>query len=771
MVKYILLIWTIILTATVANATTYTYQKADEVDGLFTTQNLLKNPGAEKNVQYWTASGGGTLTRNTTSAKVYKNAGGFSWDASATSQTVTTTAVAIPTGWGGKNGVVSCAFKCAYGSCTHTLTADDETNNLATPVTITSDTSYWQRTSVNFIYPTSGNVRLKITSAANEPDLYWDSCHLGLADEFNISQVSQATLIGQAYIDGAASCQWSRTNTAMGAFTSDADCGGPVIEQNPGPGTISTTDTDLPKFTVSNLPPGTYQVTVGVSGAWCAASSNCAVSINDGTTTSGNLGYGTNGETFELVTATLKGVFVYTSASSRTFEIYGQSSTGAVNINPSTSGQRITFSIYRFPATSETAYRPDQLSWYVDATMDGANPSLGTVDVSSFTEITHASLTLKPQSGTAAVGVMCSSTNAATAPSTSNTTCAAGDESVGINFTIPKAGSYEVCWYGGHYVDVNNTGAVNITTQLIETPTNAQTLTLEGGSRINFGTGGPTVASSALAANIPVTNCSVFNWSSAGTKGVRLMYEQDATATLNYSLIVADAAAASGQRNMRWTVKPITQSMPMPVLVGGVTAPDYVGATKINTIVSKSANYTATDAEETIVFTADATLSLPAASNFKGKKYHVISSGSGTDVTIDPNASETVCGQTTIQVNGTNDSVEIQSDGSNWIGNDSSCERTTRLKISNSGTPTITSQQGNWVSSLSDGGTGVTTINIPSGVFSAIPTCSVTITNSGGTSTRYCNIQSMSTTAITEYCFSSGSASDENNDVLCKGPR
>ncbi len=187
-------------------------------------------------------------------------------------------------------------------------------------------------------------------------------------------------------------------------------------------------------------------------------------------------------------------------------------------------------------------------------------------------------------------------------------------------------------------------------------------------------------------------------------------------------------------------------------------------------VTSKATNHTANNADDTIVFTADATLTLPAAAGVTGKKYHVVASGSGTDITIDPNASETVCGSTTIQVNGTSDAIVIQSDGSNWMGLESSCERTTRLKITNSGTPTITSQQGNWVTSLSDGGTGVTTINIPAGIFSAAPTCSVTITNSGGGVGRYCNFQSVTATSIVEYCFNSG-ASDENNDVLCKGPR
>ncbi|MCA9339688.1 MAG: hypothetical protein KDA17_02140 [Candidatus Saccharibacteria bacterium] len=43
--------------------------------------------------------------------------------------------------------------------------------------------------------------------------------------------------------------------------------------------------------------------------------------------------------------------------------------------------------------------------------------------------------------------------------------------------------------------------------------------------------------------------------------------------------------------------------------------------------------------------------------------------------------------------------------------------------ITNSGTPTVSRQTGSWISSLTDEGTGVTTINMTSGYFSATPNC------------------------------------------------
>lgn len=220
---------------------------------------------------------------------------------------------------------------------------------------------------------------------------------------------------------------------------------------------------------------------------------------------------------------------------------------------------------------TQTVVRMDQSGWYVDATMDGANPSLGVAAVTSYTEITSASLTLKPQSGTQPVGVMCSSTNAATAPSTSNTTCAAGDESVGINFNIVKPGTFEVCFYGSLYAEVDSAERVDTVFQLIETPTNAQTLTLEGGTRQSTGIKGQTIASGVdNGVQHPFTNCSLFKWDSVGTKGVRLMYEQSVTGTPDNVLLIGDASANDGQRNMRWTVRPWTEASQV-LVAGGVT--------------------------------------------------------------------------------------------------------------------------------------------------------------------------------------------------------
>lgn len=158
---------------------------------------------------------------------------------------------------------------------------------------------------------------------------------------------------------------------------------------------------------------------------------------------------------------------------------------------------------------------------------------------------------------------------------------------------------------------------------------------------------------------------------------------------------------------------------------GSVVSRDYAPKiTTINTIVSKSANYTATVNDETIVFTATSTLSLPAASTVKGKKFEIVATGSGVVVTVDPNSTETVCGQTTILLDAaTNfpDQIEIQSDGTNWIGLKGACIRRKVADVSCSTSSSITAQQGAFVSAIGNRSGSTCSLTLASGMCSTTP--------------------------------------------------
>jgi hypothetical protein len=131
----------------------------------------------------------------------------------------------------------------------------------------------------------------------------------------------------------------------------DADCPGPTVEFNQGPGTLQATDFDSPKFQINNLPPGRYEVGF-LSHAINSGAAFSALAITDGTTTSGQSGAGwsTTATQFHAV-----GNFSYISSGNRTFELQVSSAAGAVTIDNNAGNQRLYFYIKRYPTSSAEA--------------------------------------------------------------------------------------------------------------------------------------------------------------------------------------------------------------------------------------------------------------------------------------------------------------------------------------------------------------------------------------------------------------------------------
>lgn len=137
--------------------------------------------------------------------------------------------------------------------------------------------------------------------------------------------------VGSAYFPVTTNCQWRRTNTAIGAFGTDTDCTGPTVEVNPGPGTIQTTDADLPQVTVNNLPAGTYRVRFAGSGVPVTNNNDNAFAIYDGTNTYGEAG-GSSILTTTVVGWDVEATFTYSSSGNRTFELHARSSVGSIDV-------------------------------------------------------------------------------------------------------------------------------------------------------------------------------------------------------------------------------------------------------------------------------------------------------------------------------------------------------------------------------------------------------------------------------------------------------
>lgn len=718
----------------------------------YVQKNYVKNPTCDKNINDITKTGSSTLSTSAT-GKI-KGAKSCNFDATASTETLTWAAFTQEQELYGRN----CEARFTYtgdGSLYKAYVKQGSTK-VSQDLTLTATTTISKQVSMNFPCGDLSTAPTVVIEATGDgAAIIVDDVYYGLAT--NLSTVNVDTEWQSATVTSSLT-----TNAVTTAFKRRI---GDSIEYD-----IATV------FSGVNTQ-GQYTITLVETMDTAKIASIAAGTSVLGQAVYYDSGGGGNGRIlgdvrYSTTNVVTVGTIDDSSASAHYLDNINSSTNTPVTV---ASGDKIVvrFSVPVVGWAASTVLKQDTASWFVDANISGANASLGVAAVTSYTEIIDAGLTMTPRTNSAAAGIMCSTTNAAATPSTSATTCSAGSESLGANFVIPSAGVYEVCFYGTHTVSGDTGEGAFATFELIETPTSAQTLTLEGGTRMQSGQTVQTIATGAsqtVSSNI--SNCSLFNWS-AGTKGVRLMYEQSVTGTPNSASITADAGANNGQRDLRITVRPWLSNANAPLLVGSVIARDNTSdVTTINTIVGKSANYTATTQDETIYASSSAVISLPPAASVQGKKYHIAaSSATSSQITIDPNASETVCGVTTIKVGSAYDAVDIQSDGTRWIGLGDSCWRTDRATITNNnGAQAVTLNEKNWLATSSCSGTGVCTYTITSGLYSVAPSCTCSANLSSAT---ICSTGSTSTTSVVVGTYSGASvaANETGAKIVCRGPR
>jgi hypothetical protein len=499
---------------------------------------LNLNGGFEEGTGEWIASGG-TFATTGTAANVGFGTLSGNWDPSA-AQTLSNSAVTVPAGLFGK--ICSMSWYYKGGDSNYTAQVYDGTNIIAQSSAFTTQTDYSAKQVMYFNCPSTGTIQARFATGANAAAIFIDDVRLGQEQLFSVGGNG---FVGSAYILGTASCSFDFSTATVQGATPDADCPGPTIEsQGDGPSVLQTTDFNLPKFAVNNVPPGQYEVTFTFRSDQ-AAPQDSRWAISDGTNTFGSASVAGSGVGSSI---TLQAVYSYATTGNRFFEVFGGINSGTLTLNTlNPAFQRLHFSMKRIGGPANDAITIDKSGWRIDANIGGANPSLGTVNVATYTEITNAGLDMVLAPGSAQAEIPCSSTN----PST-GLTCAAGNESVGIVFTPPSAGTYEVC---GQLMagSQSTSGTGNFALQWIETPNNAQTFTQEGGTKYGWRHETPGGVSSQQI--FPVNNCSTFTFNDTSKRTLRLMYELVMSGTLDSSNLFLDRAATVGQRDMKITVR------------------------------------------------------------------------------------------------------------------------------------------------------------------------------------------------------------------------
>lgn len=506
--------------------------------------NLLPNDSLEDGIVTGWTSSGGTFSSQTYSSAVEGDTKYARFVSSMAGQFVETTAVAIPTNFGAGcqadfkkvNVSTASAFK---------IQAMDTTGAIVYAEQVIPSSSWVKVPTISFPCPASGTlVKLRLASLL-AATIDFDRGYFG--SNQNLVSVSQNIIAGESYWATTSGCNLIRaTSGTLGAFSTASSCpASTVVDQKLG--TWLSVDVDKIQQTINNLPAGEYKATFFLNQSQ-SVNNGAAFTIFDGTTTC--LPSGGNGSAAANAATVVSCIFKYTSAGNRVFEPYASNTSGNVSINNEVSNFVTKFQLERWASSNEVAVSNEQASWFIDANMGGANIGLGTAAQSSYIEVQNVNLDLvnNTSKGSASVEIACAAGTASSGPN-----CGAAAESVGIAFIPPSPGLFEVC---ASYTQTQ-TDSGDIVYQLIETSNLNATIIQEGGMRLNN-----TAPAGVILSSL---NCGTFNFADTSKRTIRLMYEK--TSTTGNPNLVADRSATSGQRDMKWTVRPLLSAFHRPVFV------------------------------------------------------------------------------------------------------------------------------------------------------------------------------------------------------------
>lgn len=524
---------------------------------------ITSNPGYENGKAGWTTAGGSIATTNT-AANVGEGQFAASWTATAGSQTHTGTQFTVPSGLYGR----ACLAKVLYkgGDANLKLQVIDGSSNVLGEQVLSAASTHKEEY-VTFICPSSGTVAPRLASTGAAAVIYPDSWFIG--ENYRVGTVAQSTLYGGAIWPSTASCAWTESTSTWGNFSADTDCTTPAGSNLFGQAEAPATKVPAVKF--SNLPPGEYLVLSSfIAFDDTANGEECFYRLSDGTTASAADGQFVSGQAIRNGMS-LIGRFKYTAAQSTvTFQVQTRTpnTPNTCSVNASQDGNNLQFLVYRYPSYAETAFRPEVDSWLVDATIGGSFPvSVGSPG--SYTEITNAGLTLTNNSvGNLTAQIACASGTAST-----GTTCSS-NESLGVAFNLPKTGKIEVC--STFTPALGTVGDVNaFRYYTIGETTNTSSTILTQGFGVEMRTASQTGGDSQ--GGYPTHLCSMFDMASVGQKTFRLFVKG------------SGGISAQIDDGVHWSIRPVTQNVPMPVIVGSVANPSAGQVQLVSATLANSA--------------------------------------------------------------------------------------------------------------------------------------------------------------------------------------
>ena len=424
-----------------------------------------------------------------------------------------------------QNMEASCRVKTSLsGIQVCALNAGSEVNCLDVPASNT-----WEEVNPTFIGPASGSVGVEVKATSSVTgSVYVDDCYVGRNK--HVGEVSQAVLVGTIKWSQTASCVWNQNTSSFTTFPANASCPTPTVTGN-----VSVPSTKIPEVDIANAGPGTYMLVATGSFMTNPQGSSELSQFRFYEATTGtaaqpqSYGVSTSGAVYYY--PSLNGSLTTTTANTLKFQIQskGTGSGGPASIDASTAstGSDFEIRIYKFPSQSQTVSAENQSPAYWVGTQTATTGW-------STTSTTYAD-------PTGAAGVSVSTL------SSQNITCsAAAASAAGITCNLPKAGTYKVC---------ADASVVASTTAYL-----GMKLVDGGGSDIYPGR----QFNIAGGGRDGRTVCGPYTASAVGSATFK--------AQLKISTGTANIESGGGETNaIVWTVSPMDQDIPMPVLTHSVS--------------------------------------------------------------------------------------------------------------------------------------------------------------------------------------------------------
>ncbi len=525
--------------------------------------NLLatnfKNPDFENQnpPTDWTASGG-VFDAEITNPGFGGQSG--RWDSDALNQTLKSALVAVPEGLKGRSCLARIFFKYTGSVGDYVIRVEDGTNALTSDLDLTDTSGKWTTADLSFVCPTSGSVQIVLESkVADGAVLLLDDAHLG--SDFRIGPVNEnAEIIARAHYhiqNGANKCLWTQTgDNTLKSLTADADCVLTITTNNSN--VVFENNDGLPTLPLQDLPPGKYLVRAIVSGFRIFTSGGLlSALLTDGTTDGQKINVRTDAVTQNELMV-LEYYFETSSVISKTLELKMQITSGAsLNFDdPFNTGTEdpVIFTVFRMPSNnSREAVTLETQGWFIDAAISGSNG----IDLGTTTQkfVPNAStLSLATSAGSKPAKIAC------IGEASTGSTCATNNEAVGLTFTAPRGGNYEVCFDFVHQVSSTN-GRIDNIFSIAKTGAADEIISVEGKERLQR-----VRHSDTFDRYMPTKICDIFSLS-AGEHTFKLFDSVDNLIGTVTNLLIANPGFIGGE--IKITVTPYTNQFPQAVVLTG----------------------------------------------------------------------------------------------------------------------------------------------------------------------------------------------------------